>query len=87
MPVLEMVDEKDAPKPVMVKPEVLAERQTYEDYIKSVAKTGRIGKLALDSDDELLSVRLKLSHAARRVEQPIEAWSVDRAIYFHVKHN
>lgn len=80
MPKLELVEA--APAPSKVSQEVLQERRMYEEYIVKVAEKGKIGKLDLDDDEPIAGVRMRLSHASRRLGRPIDMWAVENTIYF-----
>ncbi len=85
MPTFETIAVAEAPKPTNknVSSVVLAERAEYDEYLRTVIKTEKIGVLVPDGGPEKPSnVRMKLSHAARRLQVGLEMWMVDGRIYF-----
>lgn len=83
MPILEMLDV--APMPLKVPAVELEQRNAYEGFIKRVADVeGKIGKLSLAEEEKVSSVRMRLSHAARRLEVPIRSWTAGGDVYFRV---
>ena len=86
MPLMEVLtpDQVPAPDRAKLPPEVAKERQAFEDYIAKVKGTGKVGHLVPEEDERVGSIRMKLSHASRRLQVPLITWGVNGSVYFKV---
>ncbi len=80
MPTLNIVE--TAPQLNKLNSQQQEERRKYEEFITKVSTAGKIGDLKMSDGDRIPSVRMALSHASRRVGQPIQMWAVEDHLYF-----
>lgn len=78
----ETVAIKEAPRKAKLSREQLEERDRYEGYIQEVGED-TAGVLIPDTNEHIMSVRLKLAAAAKRLGVNLEVWTHEKSkVYF-----
>jgi hypothetical protein len=80
MPKLNLRTAAEAPKPRRVARPAQEQQRLYESYIRSIGEN--VGELHLAPDEEIRSVKARLSRAASRLGTRIERWDADGKVYF-----
>ena len=80
MPLLTVKSTSEAPRPGRVVGVTQEQQREYESFIKAVGDN--IGELHLDPDEQMRSVKARLSRAASRLGVRIERWDHNGRVYF-----
>jgi hypothetical protein len=80
MPRLNLRKAADVPRPRRISGAAQAQQRLYESFIEAVGDN--IGELHLGPDEQMRSVKARLSRAARRIGVRIERWDADGRVYF-----
>ena len=85
MPTLDILATEVAPVPSKGTNAEQEARSAYEGFIWRINEMDdKVGKLTLEGGERLGSVRMRLSHAARRLNKGLEVWQANGNLYFKV---
>ncbi len=78
-----VVKQSQAPRRPTTAGPLRARMAEYEGYVASL-KRGQAGQLVPDLGESPRAVAVRVSRAAKRLNRPVEVWSVDGAVYFRL---
>lgn len=80
---LTAIKQSEAPRRPTTPRRQRARMAEYEDYVASL-KRGQASRLIPSRAESLRGVALRVSRAGKRLNRPLETWTVDGAVYFRL---